>query len=206
MKRAPGNEGVETSGPVTEPVTGPFQYTFTCRLPFVLGIADGLDHEVALPADYANEKDAEVFQRRPFVRMRIFNAPVADRKFWPVNMSVAVEHFYRGDIGAPDEDGKPLYEQWISLETPAAFLVGERPTDPAYAFHRSLGVLNLFLQAFALARGDDHVRPVSAAGIEADRHNRVPGPRRPLGVPQLDVDAPRCEAPAPSVEARGGSP
>jgi hypothetical protein len=146
---------------VAQPVTGPFLSTFTFRLPFVLGVADCPDHEVALPVGYANEDDAGVFGERPYVRVRDFNAPISDFKFWPVNMPVAVHHFYQGDIGAPHAEGVRLYEQWTSLETPAVFLVGERQTDPAYAFHRSVGALNLFLQAFALARVDDLVRPVS---------------------------------------------
>jgi hypothetical protein len=146
----------------SQPVFGPFLYTFSCRIPFVLGVADGLDHEINLPASYADPDDAYVFQRDPFVRLRIFNAPIADRKFWPVNMPRAIEYFYDGDIGSAHDDDTQLYEQWVSLETPAAFLVGESLTDPAYAFHRSLGVLNLFLQAFALARDAEQVRPVSA--------------------------------------------
>lgn len=131
-------------------------------MPFVLGVADGLDHEVGLPVRYAAEKDAEVFRRRPFVRVRIFNAPSADRKFCPANLSQAVHHFYGGEYTFGEEDGPHLYEQWISLETPAVFLAGENTADPAYAFHRCLSVLNLFLQAFALARDDDRVRPISA--------------------------------------------
>jgi len=146
------------------PRTGAFLYTFTVRLPFVLGIADGLDHDFDLPFDYVTDEVRDVFQRQPFVRIRLFNAPVADRKFWPINMPLAVERFYQGDIGVPDADEHDphLYEQWLSLETPAAFLAGEPQTDPGYAFHRSLRILNLFLQAFALARDDDAVRPISA--------------------------------------------
>lgn len=41
-------------------------------------------------------------------------------------------------------------------------LEGEDPADGAYAFHRSLSALNVYLQAFALARDVDAVRPVSA--------------------------------------------
>ena len=37
----------------------------------------------------------------------------------------------------------------------------ESPSDAAYAFHRSLGGLNRFLQVFALYRGDDWIRPIS---------------------------------------------
>lgn len=150
-------------GPGLAPVVaGPFLYTFTGRLPFVLGVADGLDHEIGLPFDYAVEQDADIFRRGPFVRIRIFNAPSVDRKFCPANLPQAVQHFYQADYGSGKEDGPRLYEQWISLETPAVLLFGENVTDPAFAFHRSLSVLNVFLQAFALARDDDRVRPISA--------------------------------------------
>ena len=147
---------------VAKPMTGSFLYTFTCRIPFVLGVADGIEHEIVLSLPYANANAVQVFGRQPYVRVRIFNAPVADQKSWPANMPIAIKHFYGGDIGPADAGGALLYEQWVSLETPATFLAGESQADPAYAFHRSLSVLNLFLQAFSLARNDDQVRPISA--------------------------------------------
>lgn len=144
------------------PLTGHFLYTFTARLPFVLGVADGLDHDVNLPDGYAVEEDAAAFGREPFVRIRTFNADTADRKFCAANLPLAVHHFYRGDYPFGEDDGPYRYEQWVSLETPAVFLAGENTADPAYAFHRCLSVLNLFLEAFALARDDDGVRPISS--------------------------------------------
>jgi hypothetical protein len=131
-------------------------------MPFILGVADGLNHEVGLPVDYAVDQSTDIFRRGPFVRIRIFNAPSIDRKFCPANLSQAVQHFYQTEYETGEEDGPRLYEQWISLETPAVLLSGENQADPAYAFHRSLSVLNVFLQAFALARDDDRVRPISA--------------------------------------------
>jgi len=161
MNHSIGAPDPDASDGPAPPVTGQFVYTFTCRLPFVLGIADGLDHEISVWADYLDDGAAAVFGKDPFVRLRIFNAPIADRMFWPVNMPRAIEYFYEGDIGPADDDNQ-LYEQWVSLETPAALLAGENPADGGYAFHRSLGVLNIFLQAFSLARGAEQVRPVSA--------------------------------------------
>lgn len=147
---------------VARPATGRFLYTFTARLPFILGIEHGHDHELELSRDFVSLEDTTVFGRRPFVRIRMFNAALADRKFYPANMEFAVEHFYRCEFSTGEAAGPHLYEQWVTLETPAVFLAGERRTDPVYAFHRSLSTLNLFLQAFALARGDDRVRQVSA--------------------------------------------
>ncbi len=162
MADSPVSSGSDEGLRLAPAVTGPFLYTFTGRMPFVLGVADGLDHEVGLPVNYAVEQDADIFRRGPFVRIRIFNAPSVDRRFCPANLPQAVQHFYQTEYESGEEDGPRLYEQWISLETPAVLLSGENQADPAYAFHRSLSVLNVFLQAFALARDDDRVRPISA--------------------------------------------
>jgi len=127
----------------------------------VLGFEDSFDHDVAVPGDYVNEADATVFGRPPFVRVRIFNADIADRKFTPANLSTAIDHFYGQEIESGEADGKHLYEQWVTLETPAVFLSHEQRWDPGFAFHRSISALNVFLQAFALAREKDWIRPVS---------------------------------------------
>ena len=143
--------------------TGPFLYTFTFRLPFVLGVSDDFDQTIQFHMGYATQEDSRLFEGLPFVRLRLFNAPIADRTFSPANMAPAVRRFYDVDIGPGDDrDGEFRYEQWVTLETPAAFICGEEQTDGAYAFHRSLNALSLFLQAFSLARDDDQVRPISA--------------------------------------------
>jgi len=41
-------------------------------------------------------------------------------------------------------------------------LISEDPADGAYAFHRCLAALNTYLQAFAIARNDNLVRPISS--------------------------------------------
>ena len=107
---------------VSEPETGPYLDTFTSRLPFVLGFEDSFDHDIAVPGDYVNEADATVFGRPPFVRVRIFNADIADRKFAPANLSTAIDHFYGQKVASGEADGKHRYEQWVTLETPAVFL------------------------------------------------------------------------------------
>jgi tetratricopeptide (TPR) repeat protein len=127
----------------------------------VLGFEDSFDHDIAVPGDYVNEADATVFGRPPFVRVRIFNADIADRKFAPANLSTAIDHFYGQKVASGEADGKHRYEQWVTLETPAVFLSHERRWDPGFAFHRSISALNVFLEAFALAREKDWVRPVS---------------------------------------------
>lgn len=79
---------------VSKPETGPYLYTFTSRLPFVLGFDDSFDHDIAVPGQYANKAEAAVFGTSPFVRVRIFNAEVADRKFAAANLPAAIEHFW----------------------------------------------------------------------------------------------------------------
>jgi hypothetical protein len=146
------------------PETGPYLSTFTFRLPFRLGISDSFDQTITLPSEYASAPDSETFAMPPFVRLRLFNAAILDRKFSPANAAAAVRRFYDADwdVGHASEVDPHLYEQWVSVETPAALLVGEVPTDGAYAFHRSLAALNSYLQAFALARNDNTVRQVSS--------------------------------------------
>jgi hypothetical protein len=146
---------------VSEPETGPYLNTFTFRLPFVLGVADNFDHDLNIPGDYVNDDSEGVFGRPPFVRVRIFNADIADKKFAPANLPTAIKQFYGAPTSYDDPDGKHLYEQWVTLETPAVFLSHEPRWDPGYAFHRSILAFNVFLEAFALARNKDWVRPIS---------------------------------------------
>jgi hypothetical protein len=151
---------VESTDELAGPA-GPKIYTFTCRLPFVLGFSDNLTHRIDLSGGYVDPADVDAFGPNAYVNIRMFNAQLADYKSWPVNMPSAVHHFYAGEIGPPDDE-HPLYEQWISLETPGGLTHHENPSDPAYTFHRCLGALNIFLQALGLARQDDRLRPVSA--------------------------------------------
>ncbi|MBV8990951.1 MAG: sel1 repeat family protein [Solirubrobacterales bacterium] len=162
---------------VSKPETGPYLYTFTSRLPFVLGFEDSFDHDIAVAGQYADEADAVVFGRSPFVRVRIFNADVADRKFAAANLPAAIEHFYGQDVPSGDVDGNRLYEQWMTLETPAVFVSHEPRWDPAFAFHRSMSALNLFLEAFAIARDKDWIRPVSTREL-----------RPTVAIGRLDLD------------------
>jgi tetratricopeptide (TPR) repeat protein len=155
------DESLDPRSIASKPETGPYLDTFTSRLPFVLGFGDDFDHDITVAGEYASEADAVVFGTSPFVRVRIFNADVADRMFAAANLPAAIEHFYGHDIPSGEVDGKHLYEQWVTLETPAVFLSHELRRDPAFAFHRSMSALNLFLEAFAIAREKDWIRPVS---------------------------------------------
>ena len=145
---------------VSEPETGPYLETFTFRLPFVLGVADNFDHDLSVPGDYVDQGNEKVFGRPSFVRVRIFNAETADRKFAPANLSAAIKRFYGQATKAGKAGGNPLYEQWVTL-TPAVFLSQEHQWDPGFAFHRCVAAFNVFLEALALAREKDWVRPIS---------------------------------------------
>jgi hypothetical protein len=155
-------------GPTDQPAEppGPKIDTFVFRIPFGLGFTDDLIYRIDLPGNYIESADAEQFGPNPYVNIRTFNAPLADDKFWPANMPLAVQYFYAGDIG-PADTADPLHEQWLSLETPHALVSQENPSDSAYAFHRCLGTLNIFLQALGLAREDDRLRPVSARELRS---------------------------------------
>ena len=136
--------------PPSEPVgapaqTGPFLYTFTFRLPYVLGIRSGFEVTIHA-APYASAHDVDTFARPAFVRLRFQNQHIADHKFLPANLAAALATFYAGDVNDLEAGkGIQLYEQWVSMETPAVLLVDENPADGAYAFHRGLRFLNLFL-------------------------------------------------------------
>jgi hypothetical protein len=83
--------------------------------------------------------------------MRFINQDIADNKFLPANLAGALIEFYGRENSEADTldagKGIQLYEQWVSLETPAAILRGENAADGAFAFHRGLACLNLFLAA-----------------------------------------------------------
>jgi hypothetical protein len=145
--------------------TGPFLYTFTFRLPLVLGIRSGFEVTVET-TPYATESDAAIFLRPPSVRIRFINRDIADHKFLPANMAGTLAEFYGSESSGTDTlnvgEVIQLYEQWVSLETPAALLRGENAADGAYAFHRGLACLNLFLASYGLARWDNSMRPISS--------------------------------------------
>ncbi len=155
-----------SGGPIGNPAeTGPFLYTHTFRLPLVLGIRSGF--EVTLgAAPYASTSDAAIFPGPPSVRIRFINRNIDDHKFLPANLAGALAEFYGRESSLADTlgagKGIQLYEQWVSLETPAALLSGENAADGAYALHRGLAYLNLFLAAYGLARWDNSMRPISA--------------------------------------------
>ena len=144
--------------------TGAFIYTFTFRLPFRMGISDDFGQEIVASRVRQGGRRADLreaaIRPAPFVprharRSQVLPCECAGRRA-PLLPG-------RVRLGPADDKVDPhLYEQWVSLETPAALLTDESPDDGAYAFHRCLSALNVYLQAFALARNDDQVRSISS--------------------------------------------
>jgi hypothetical protein len=138
----------------------PVLCTFAAVLPFPLRLTDGGLHKLELLGDFANPAEAGLFPGRPFVQIRIHNAPTSGLQFEPVTTAQALQSLY----GAQLPDLEPVgeaYEQWVSLETPSPRLTGESTDDPAYAFHRCLGVLDLFLRSHNMVFHDPHVYPIA---------------------------------------------
>lgn len=147
-------------------------YTFTARLPFVLGIPNDLGHTIASGERYADPEDAAVFGERPFVSIRVFAAEESGLPTWPRGTRVALKHFYDHEVDLDEaerygEAELVAYDQWITLETPSAPTESEvsRP-DPGFAFHRSLQFLNLFLRAVQGATRDIRIRPVTSHDLQ----------------------------------------
>ena len=126
-------------------------------------MSDNLEQEISLPAGYANVEGAQTFEAA-FRRLRLFNTTIPNRKFSPANAPAAVRQFYGGEypLGPADEVDPQLYEQWGFTRNSCRTANRENPADGGYAFHRCLSALNVYLQAFALARNDDRVRPISS--------------------------------------------
>ena len=148
-------------------VEGEFVITFTARLPFTLGIPNQLGHTISFGAPFVSREAGAVFGPRAFVNIRVFNLEQSGlRTFYEQTIPV-LEHFYsyRPDANkTPNwEDGRlKENEQWVTLETPFALLTGENVSDKAFAFHRSLQALNLFLRAVLVITKDTRIRSVSS--------------------------------------------
>jgi hypothetical protein len=149
-----------------EIVDGPFVVTFTAYLPFPTGVPNELGHLVALGEPFADAEAQAVF-KQSWVNIRLFEVTKPGLPAWRSGVRAAMQYFYEADLDL-DDDGRYGEEeylerhQWVTLETPHAQLVGENPTDAAFAFHRSLNVFNYFLRATLLVTRDVRIRPISS--------------------------------------------
>jgi hypothetical protein len=141
----PEHETSEPDGPVT--------FTFTCTLPFTLGVNDLSNMTLAVHGKYLDPDDIAHFGEKPWVRFRTTNVLTGGIDLWPANSNEALCRLY-GEapekIALPKYGSENHYEQWITMETPSGRLDQESPDDPAYAFHRCFRALNTYLLALGL--------------------------------------------------------
>ncbi|MGH4020600.1 MAG: hypothetical protein ACRDT0_15485 [Pseudonocardiaceae bacterium] len=164
------------TGEVAPPgLEGPHVITFTCRLPFPLGIDREIAHAIFFGGDYVDRARATAagFYEHPYVTVRLFNGPLRGIDLVPTLVNDAVEHFYgqrlpNADVEmttAPPDSTMGTYEQWVTLETPGLRLDWEPEEDQAFAFHRSLMALNMFLSAHELISKNTEMRTVSTVDL-----------------------------------------
>ncbi len=136
--------------------------TFAAQLPFPLRLPSGSEYKYELTTTYADpQAAATAFPGQPWVRIRIYNQAMPR----PSRVRPAVRELYHQDVDIDDWLPDGAYMQWISLETPTLLLSDEPPDDGAFAFHRCLGVLDLFLRAHNLAFRDRVVYPISTKNL-----------------------------------------
>lgn len=161
---AEGVRRVETDD-VFEGLTGPHLATFTGRIPFLLGVPDDLGHTISSSHPFVDPDAARVFGSRPIVNIRGFAQRTAGIATRAAGASGALRHFYNRDFpsGTAErfaETELASYEQWVTLETPAALAADEDPADDAYTFHRCLACFNIFIRSVMVATQDPRLRPV----------------------------------------------
>jgi len=144
--------------------------TFTFKLPFTLGLQDVGEHLISLSNEWADPDDAAHFGKTPIVRIRLHNQPTDGLELWPRRAPDALRSLYGEDIDDLPvlDDFMPIpgsYEQWVTIETPCGRLASEPSDDTAYAFHRSLEILNTFLTVLELAESDRRITRVSTHEI-----------------------------------------
>jgi hypothetical protein len=161
--------------PFIEP-EGPLVYTFTCLLPFTLGLPDQSDRLLRVLGDWADPSAADDYGA-PYVRIRLHNEPIDGLDLFPSKAHKVIEAFY-GEQPAELFPALPLYgagiayEQWVTMETPGSRLAsepieeGDGDTGP-YAFHRCLRALNAFLAAHVTVFKEPSVRPIDPHALGA---------------------------------------
>jgi hypothetical protein len=150
-------------------VDGPFVVTFTAQLPFPVGIPNPLGHRIFLDSPFKDDSAAAIFGI-PYVDIRVFELAEPGLPVWRKGTDAALKHFYDFQLEDPElrygEDNLWEHNQWVTLETPHAVLQHEdAAADPALAFHRCLGIFNLFLQATLFITRDIRIRQISSRDL-----------------------------------------
>jgi hypothetical protein len=151
---------------LSQHVDGPFTVTFTGHVPFPIGVPNGLNHTLSWGAQFLDESASKAFPSGAGVTIRVFETTKSGMRLWQEGTDAALKTFYgyefEHDLEARySEDTLLEHNQWITLETPHAPVVGEDPNvDRGFAFHRCLFALNVFLQSSLLLTGDIRVRSI----------------------------------------------
>lgn len=158
--------------------------TFTFRLPFTLGLTfTGWEHHVIrVPAPpawpetevWADPLSAKTYGPVGIVRLKFYAVRKTGVEMFPPGLESALQGLYPGsDFGPGDEswpmlgeESSEIYDQWVSAETAAERLAWEGAGDEAFAFHRALAALNLFLVGYAVGLGSTHVHPLSPEDLD----------------------------------------
>jgi hypothetical protein len=149
---------------ISEPANErPVVSTFAAQLPFPLRLESGSVFTYELARTYADpRRAAAVFPGSPWVRIRIYNQPLTQAP----RIRPALQELYQTEVDIDDWQPDGAYVQWVSLETPTLLLSDEPPEDGAFAFHRCLHGLNLFLNAHNVAFADSGVYLISTQGLD----------------------------------------
>ncbi len=137
--------------------------TYTARLPFPLGLADGGSYVFGVPGQWVDSSTSVAFGDTALVIIRLCNVAFSHDP-WPSRAGEVLKKLYGLDPSVESDDPThelSAYEQWVTLETANARVDTEDPRDDGFAFHRCLEVLCRFLRSHYTIFRDIRVRPVS---------------------------------------------
>jgi hypothetical protein len=159
-------------------------HTFTFRLPFTLGLTyTGNEHHdmlVSPPPDWegtqvwAEPSSSDAYGPVGIVRLKFYASPESGIEMFPRGLESALHGIYPdSEFRSSDgtwpllgEDNTDVYEQWVSAETSPNRLSWEDPQDEAFAFHRVLRALNLFLLGYSVGLGNTRVRQIAPEDLD----------------------------------------
>jgi Tetratricopeptide repeat len=159
---------VTITGPdATEGLDGPRVMTFTCQLPFPLGLAGGGSYFISASGQWLDPDSAQMFGEHAFVVIRLCSAAKGANDPWPHHASEVLKELYGYEMPSGDasEGASPAHEQWVTLETPDARLDTDDPRDDGFAFHRCLEVLSRYLRAHYQIFKDVRVRAITTHDV-----------------------------------------
>ena len=150
-------------GDTAEGLDGPRVMTYTCQLPFPLGLAEGGSYFIGAAGHWLDPDSAQIFGKQTLVVIKLCNADKTTGDPWPRRASEILKKLYDYDLPPIDEaaGSGQAYEQWVTLETPDARLDTDDPRDEGFTFHRCLEVLSRYLRAHYHVFRDIRVRAIT---------------------------------------------